>query len=163
MAVDGDWRSAGARHMRLYTTTVLILLLVGATGSALGEAGTVVLHHAGQDQTTGVADDTLRMLAMELLKSSNFNARTHPDLLKQGVCAIHDRYRRTLAGDFLFIAYNHPATVRTIGGPVSVLEIIIGLGHPDYADALFTIDGDARVVAHEKYSGQAAMQQEQSV
>jgi len=123
----------------------------------------VVLHHAGQDQTTGVADDTLRMLAIELLKSSNFNTRTHSDLLKQGVSAIHDRYRRTLAGDFLLIAYNHPVTVRTIGGPVSVLEIIIGLGHPDYPDALFTIDGDGRVVAHEKYSGQTAMQLRKAV
>ena len=48
--------------------------------------------------------------------------------------------------------------VCTVGGEVSVFEIVIGLAHPDSADALFTVDDDGRVVAHEKYSGRTAME-----
>ena len=48
--------------------------------------------------------------------------------------------------------------MRTVGGEVSVFEIVIGLAHPDSADALFTIDCGGRVVAHEKYSGRTAVE-----
>jgi len=48
--------------------------------------------------------------------------------------------------------------VRTAGGEVTVFEIVIGLAHPDYVDAVFTIDDHGRVVAHEKYSGRRAVE-----
>jgi len=80
------------------------------------------------------------------------------DILKQGVPAVHDRYRGVVTGDYMIISYDQQVKVRTAGGEVSVFEIVIGLAHPDYADALFTIDEHGRVVAHEKYSGRTAVE-----
>ena len=47
--------------------------------------------------------------------------------------------------------------LKSVGGDVSVVEIVIGLGR-DQADALFTIDESNRVVAHGKYSGKVAVE-----
>jgi hypothetical protein len=63
-----------------------------------------------------------------------------------------------VAGNCLIITYNSPVKVRTVGGEVSVLEIVIGLARPDSAEGLFTIDHGGRIVAHEKYSGRIAME-----
>jgi hypothetical protein len=80
------------------------------------------------------------------------------DILKQRVPAVHDRYRQVVAGDHMIITYDQPTEVRTASGEVSVFEIVIGLAHPDYGDALFTIDEHRRVVAHETYSGRTAVE-----
>ncbi len=144
--------------MRLHAVPAFVLLLGVTTCAVSGEpTGTVVLHHHGRSKPTEAAENTLRQLGVELLKSSNVNTAAHPEILKQSVPAIQDRYRRVVAGDCLIITYDPPVKVRTVGGDVSVFEIVIGLAHPDYADALFTIDADGRVVAHEKYSGRIAM------
>lgn len=149
--------------MRLEVILVFVLLF-GVTACAVtsGPAGTVSLYQHGQSKPTKGAEDTLRELGVDLLKSSNFNTATHPGILKQSVPTIQDRYRRVVAGDCLVITYDHPVKVRTVGGEVSVSEIVIGLAHPDYVDALFTIDDHGRVVAHEKYSGRIAMELRQA-
>lgn len=144
--------------MRLQVIAAFVLLLGVPMSAAAGEAaGTVTLRLHGGGKPTKAAEDTLRKLGMELLKSSNFNTAGHPGILKQSVPAIQDRYRRVVAGDCLVITYDSPVKVRTVGGEVSVFEIVIGLAHPESADGLFTIDGDGRIVAHEKYSGRIAM------
>ena len=145
--------------MRLQVIPAFVLLLGVPTCAVSGEpTGTVALRHHGGSKPTKAAEDTLRKLGVELLKSSNFNTAAHPGILKQSVPAIQDRYRRVVAGDCLVITYDSPVKVRTVGGEVSVFEIVIGLAHPDSADALFTIDDGGRIVAHEKYSGRIAME-----
>jgi len=145
--------------MRLQVIPAFVLLLGVPTCAVAGEpAGTVSLRQHGRSNATKAVEDTLRKLGVELLKSSNFNTAAHRGILKQSVPAIQDRYRRVVAGDCLVITYDSPVKVRTVGGEVALFEIVIGLAHPDYADALFTIDDDGRVVAHEKYSGRTAME-----
>jgi hypothetical protein len=137
----------------------LSLLLAATTGAGSAEvAGTVVLHHHGRSEAPKTSEDALRKLGVELLKSASFNTGARPDILKQSLPAVHDRYRRVVAGDHMIIIYDRPVKVRTAGGEVSVFEIVIGLARPDYADALFTIDEHGRVVAHEKYSGRTAVE-----
>lgn len=145
--------------MRLEVILVFVLLF-GVTACAVTSepAGTVSLYQHGQSKPTKGAEDTLRKLGVELLKSSNFNTAANPGILNQNVPTIQDRYRRVVAGDCLIITYDHPVKVRTAGGEVSVFEIVIGLSQPEYADAVFTIDDHGRVVAHEKYSGRVAME-----
>jgi len=140
-----------------------ILAFVGLLGITASAATgkpvvTVAVHLQGESTPTKAADATLRKLAVDLLESSNFNTATHPGVLKQSIPAIQDRYRRVVAGDCLVITYASPVKIGTVGGKLSVSEIVIGLGRPDYADALFTIDEDGRVVAHEKYSGAIAVE-----
>ena len=150
--------------MRLQVIPAFVLLLGVPTCAVSGEpTGIVALHHHGGSKPTKAAEDTFRKLGVELLKSSNFNTAAHPGILKQSVPAIQDRYRRIVAGDCLVITYDSPVKVRTVGGEVSVFEIVIGLAHPDSADALFTIDDEGRVVAHEKYSGRIAMELRKAV
>ncbi len=41
----------------------------------------------------------------------------------------------------------------TMGGEISVLKVVVGLGRDDYASPLLTINGAGAVVAHGKYDG----------
>jgi hypothetical protein len=97
-------------------------------------------------------------LGLELLRTSNFNTVNDPQLLRQSVPVIQDHYRHAAAGDYVLIRYDHPITLKTVGGDVTVYDIFIGLARPDYVSSLFTIDDQCRVVAHEKYSGGVAIE-----
>ncbi len=155
----GDTSPPKKWHMRLEMILVFVLLF-GVTACAVTSESTGIVSHYqhGRTKSAESAQDTLKELGVELLKSSNFNTAAHPGILKQSVPSIQDRYRRVVAGDCLIITYDHPVKVPTVGGEVSVFEIVIGLAQPDYINALFTIDDHGRVVAHEKYSGRLAME-----
>lgn len=43
-----------------------------------------------------------------------------------------------------------------IRGQATAIEVVVGLNGPQYADALFTIDPDGRIVEHSKFSGKVA-------
>ncbi len=67
---------------------------------------------------------------------------------------IQQHYRQTVAGEYLVITYDSPVVIHTIGGDVTVVEIVVGLNRKDdIPSALFTIDAEGRIVAHEKYAG----------
>jgi hypothetical protein len=135
----------------------LVLLLAGATVTIADEGDGVTVRRCRGSQLTGSSADELRKLAVELVQSSNFNTAAHPKVLNQGVAAIQDQYRRAVAIDCLIVTYDRAVKIRTVGGDVSVVEIVIGLGR-EQADALFTIDESSRVVAHGKYSGKVAVE-----
>jgi hypothetical protein len=113
----------------------------------------VTVRRCMGSQPTGSSADELRRLAVEFVQSSNFNTATHPRILNLSVAAVQDHYRRAVAGDCLIVTWERPVRFRTVGGDVSLVEIVIGLGRRDYADALFTIDETGRVIEHGKYSG----------
>jgi len=124
-----------------------------ALPAVAGASDDATVRRCAGSQPTGSSADELRKLAVEFVQSSNFNTVTHPRILNLSVAAIQDHYRRAVAGDCLIVSYERPVRFRTVGGDVSVVEIVIGLGRPDYADGLFTIDESGRVVEHGKYSG----------
>jgi len=95
----------------------------------------------------------IRSLALRSWKTSNFNSERHRDLLKATPKSTHATYRKAVAGRYLVVSFDTPRRSTTNRGEVDVLEVVIGLDRPDYADSLFTIDGEGRVVAHQKYSG----------
>ena len=135
------------------TLAALLLLLAVLTPAVAGASDGVTVGRCVGSQPTGSSADELRKLAVEFVQSSNFNTAAHPRILKLSVATIQDHYRRVVAGDCLIVTYDRPVRFRTVGGEVSVVEIVVGLGRPDYADALFTIDESGRVVEHGKYSG----------
>jgi hypothetical protein len=100
----------------------------------------------------------VRSSALRLLESSNFNSERHRDILKATPKSTHAAYRKAVAGRYLVVSFDTPRRIKTIGGEVDVLEVVIGLNRPDYADSLFTIDSEGRVVAHQKYSGADAIE-----
>jgi len=135
----------------------LVLLLVLATSAVLAQSDGVTVRRCRGSHPTGSSADELRKLAVELVQSSNFNTAAHAKILDLSVAAIQDQYRRAVAGDCLIVTYDRPLRLRTVGGDVSVVEIVIGFGRSE-ADALFTIDESGRVVSHAKYSGRVAVE-----
>jgi hypothetical protein len=140
--------------MRFYTTWVVALLLASSAYAASSQpASTVVLRHNGQTKVAGESADTLRKLGIRLLESSNFNTVSHPRIMRLSIPTVQSQYRDVVAGDCMVITFDRPVKMHTVGGDVSVFEIVIGLRRPDYANALFTIDDQSRVASHGKYSG----------
>ena len=100
--------------------------------------------------------DAVQMLyskAMDFLFSSNFNSSIPQWQKRWGIARIQDDYRQTIRGNYLLIAFNDPQKIKTVGGEISVREIVVGLNGQQYADALFTIDDEGRIISHAKYSG----------
>jgi hypothetical protein len=98
--------------------------------------------------------------ALKLLASSNFNSRGRPSFGDWTPRKAHADYRKVVSGPYMAVSFDGPRMVETIGGPVEVVEIVIGLGLTtrdsrgrDYPGPLYTIDGEGRVVRHEKWGG----------
>jgi hypothetical protein len=157
-------RVKGLERWATGVISALVLLLGSPTWAASGDPlGSVALRLHGHDSAAVTNADALRELGAELVKSSSFNTDAHPGILRQTASEIDAHYRQVLAGDCLIITYDRPVGVRTVGGDLSVSKIVIGLAHPEYADALFTLDSTGRVVAHEKYSGRTAVEVRRAV
>lgn len=140
---------------------ILILLTPVAARFAIADAEepsadtesdyTLTLRYGKATPLSPEAVESLYAKTVELLETSNFNSRA--PLWEWNMSEILEGYRRTVAGKYLLVSFNEPRTFKTIGGEVSVREIVIGLNRPDFASALFTIDDEGRIVGHAKYSG----------
>ena len=98
-------------------------------------------------------ENALRESASALLVTSQFNSAQHTDILTSSSAHIRERYSATISGRHLLIAYAEPRQVKTVGGVLPVLKIVVGLYRDDYAASLFTIDDRSVVVEHAKYNG----------
>jgi len=128
-------------------------ILLSDAVSQGGDSARLELHFGKESQLSESQQTALRSTALRLLESSNFNSEHHRDILKRTPRQIHAAYRKTLTGRYLAVSFEMPQRIRTIGGDIVVLEIVVGLNRPDRADSLFTIDTEGRVVQHGKYSG----------
>ena len=138
------------RHVLLMAILAVICLSAGPVDSG----PSVVVYRDGEKTLTAETKGKLADWGMEFLKTANFNTANQPDILKQDVCEIQKHYRETVSGDCLIVSYDHVVAVKTVGDNVSVREIVIGLNRSDaIPSALFTVDSEGRIVAHEKYSG----------
>jgi hypothetical protein len=107
---------------------------------------TAKLHYGKEIALTPRAVQTLYSNAVKLVKSSNFN---HSDVSK-----VADDYRFTISGSYLLISFNKLQNIKTVGGDVSVREIIIALNERyGQRSELFTKDDGGHIFAHGKYSG----------
>jgi hypothetical protein len=116
---------------------------------------TVKLRYGKEIVLAEAATQTLYSNAVQLLETSNFNSTKHytgsgPNY---EVSRTQEAYRQTVSGKYLLVSFKKPRPVETVGGQVSVKEIVVGFNRSDYAYLLFTIDEEGRVITHEKYSG----------
>jgi len=95
---------------------------------------------------------------IELLETSNFNSSVHSDVFPDGVKGVHRKYRTTTGGQYLVVSFREARVFDLIGGQVTAIEVVVGLDRPEFADALFTIDAEGRVVEHAKFSGKGAIE-----
>ncbi len=139
--------------MRDAASMILLLVIVAASAPAANDASpTVHLFRSGEKELTAETQAKIAAWTLEFLKTANFNTANQAAVLNQTVAHIQEHYRETVRGDFLVVTYDRTITVNTVGGVVSVCEIVVGLNRQDQLpSALFTADPDGRIVSHEKY------------
>lgn len=137
---------------------VSMLFLAASVCAADAPRASVTINYPGIHDLSAAAQSNIRAAAIDLLKTSNFNSLDHAKVLHSRIPEIQDRYRKTVSGHLLVISFDSPQKIETIGGEVTVYEIVVGLNRSDYADQLFTIDTDGRVIEHGKYSGPKCIQ-----
>lgn len=139
---------------------ILVLLILAISSlpaeepkqTATAKPGYTVTLRYGQP--IALAPESVQVLyakAVELLESSNFNS--HAPRWEWNISQLHDDYRQSVAGKYLLISFPASQKIKSVGGELSVREIVIGLNRSDYASSLFTIDDEGRIVGHGKYSG----------
>jgi hypothetical protein len=103
-------------------------------------------------------DDYTRLydLALEIVESSNFNSR-NPQWDWDLADILRD-YRRAVDGRYLLISFVKPRSVKTVGGDLTIKEILIGLNGSEYASSLHTVDDEGRIVGHAKYRGELCIE-----
>lgn len=146
--------------MRFATILILVgILFAIPSGTAVGPAEnetignySLKLYSGGNMQPAGDWETSLYTKTIELLKTSNFNSRTPRGGWKWDNKNFLQWYRETVSGSYLLVSFEVPITTETVGGNITVREIVLGLGG-EYAGPLFTIDNEERIVAHSKYSG----------
>lgn len=143
-----------------YATCLIALMATAVFGntnqSVVSGAGySVKLHYEKEIALAPPTIQTLYSNALQLLETSNFNSRNSPasSWPGYGVTETQETYRQAVSGKYLLISFKEPRKVNTLGGEVSVKEIVIGLRRRDIASSLHTIDDEGRVVSHGKYSG----------
>ena len=140
-----------------------MLLMIAVATSALGNTNqpaasdsdyVMKLHYGNEIVLPHSAVQTLYSNAVELLKSSNFNSG-NPAARPQhmDISDVQEDYRLEVSGKYLLISFTEPHNIKTVGGEVSVREIVVGLNENFGRNELFTIDDEGRVVSHAKYSG----------
>ena len=154
---------------RLFSFALLFMATV--TTSAFGDTNqpaasesdySIKLYYGKETVLSQPAIQTLYSTAMMLLKTSNFNSsksardplpQLHRPMMHWDVSEIEDDYRLEVSGKYLLISFKEPQNIKTVGGEVSVREIVIGLNEHFGRNELFTIDDEGRVISHAKYSG----------
>lgn len=135
-------------------------LLVGiTTPSHAAEIALAELHLAGKPPVLSEkGQQALCQQAIQLVETSNFHSDPGDQFHIFKLPQVQSDYRREVAGKFLLIAFSTPRKIKTIGGEITVSEIVVGLNRDDYASSLFTIDESGRVLGHAKYAGERCIQ-----
>jgi len=137
--------------------TVIALVVLSAPATP---AGKVELVYPGARALSQADADELSRLALKFVEGSNFNSGgKHPRVFPaREEAARQERYRQAVRGNHLVVTLPTPRSVQTVGGPVEVLEIVIGLNRPQYASSLHTITSRGRVLEHGKYPGNVGIE-----
>ncbi len=114
---------------------------------------TVTVRFPDVRDISGKTQERIYALSAGLLKTSNFNSAAHAKPFRGGIPRVQAKYRKAVSGRYLIITFPQSRKFKTLGGEITALEIVVGLNRVDYADSLFTIDAEGRVVEHAKYSG----------
>ncbi len=147
-------RSSDIQSLIILPSILIIAIFCFGNGSTLS----MVVNYPGVQDLDVATQESLETMAVDLLKTSNFNSLNHGKLLQSTIPGVQERYRKTISSHYLVISFDSEQNFKTVGGDVRVFEIVIGLNASEYADALFTIDPEGRVIEHAKYSGAKCIQ-----
>ena len=140
--------------MKLTFVLCVVLLIGFSKPSQAAKTAAVELHLPGKPSALPEpAQQELYQQAVQLVETSNFHSDPGDQYHLFKLPKVQSDYRQEVAGRFLLIVFPTPQQIKTIGGEITVSEIIVGLNRDDYASGLFTIDDSGRVIGHGKYDG----------
>jgi len=146
--------------LRVKVAPATLLLIVAsallAAESPEFERSSVVLRYPGN---IALNDDDARKIfekSIEILQSSNFNS-SNPKW-EWDEAKINLEYGRAVSGRHVFVTFSKPETIKTIGGEITVRELVIGLNGSQYASSVHTIASNGKVIGHAKYLGQLCIE-----
>jgi hypothetical protein len=120
------------------------------------ETSAVVLRYPGNISLNH--DDARKIFekSIEILQSSNFNS-SNPKW-DWDEAKINLEYGRAVSGRHVLVTFSKPEIIKTIGGDITVRELVIGLNGSQYASSVHTVDIQGRVIGHAKYLGQLCIE-----
>ena len=99
-----------------------------------------------------------------LVQSSNFHSGPGDPHHIFTTTGVQQDYRDAVAaGEYLLMSFSPARKIRTTGGDVTAVEIVVGLSSPGGKNSVFTIDESGRVVSHAKYAGEVYVELKKSV
>jgi hypothetical protein len=147
--------------MKNFRFSLLLFILLGLMPpAALAQsAPPFELHWRGRKVSLPTAaQQELQELALRLLKSSNDNSGATGFRSGFTFTDVQRNYRETIAGSYLLVTFSTPQRIHTIGGDVTVSELVLGLNRPGGAGPLFTIEPSAPLVAQGQYAGELCVE-----
>ena len=140
---------------------IFVLLLNGYLYPARADETAPAVELQSRGKHMALSESALKPLfeqALQLVKTSNFHSDPGDEHHIFTLRGVQSDYRKTVAGKFLVITFTTPQKITTVGGEITVAEIIVGLNRDDCASSLFTIDESGRVIGHAKYSGERCIE-----
>lgn len=148
-------------------TKILALMVLALGGVARSEEPTssepppecTVQLQYGKDIALSDHDaQRLREVAMEMLESANFNSNGgRGSEIWGGVAGVQKDYRKAVAGNYLLVSFKKAQQVKTLGGRMTVVEVLVGFTDQGWP-SLFSIDDSNRITAYTKYGGADAIE-----
>ena len=145
---------AGIGSTRAAETTTDLPAALQTAASVKNEVpASITVRFPDVRKLTGKTHESIYAHTIDMLQTSIFNSAVHARPFQGGIPGVQARYRKTVSGRYLVITFKTPRKFRTLGGKLSAFEVVVGLNRSDYADSLFTIDVEGRIIEHSKYSG----------
>jgi hypothetical protein len=144
---------------RLFFFCLLLLSHIPRTSLANDAAPSVVLHW--KEKQIALSEATCQQLsrqAVRLVESSNFHSGPGDQYHLFKLSRVQSNYRREVAGRYLVVSYAKPQKLKSLGGEITVTEVVVALNRDDFASGLYTIDEDGRIIGHDKYAGELCIQ-----
>lgn len=142
--------AAGKELAKLENPTLLEEAVLLVDSVAPGEAR-VTLTLADARPIKDREEKTLESHALALLQTSRINSATNRVQFRRGLSGVHAAYRKAMAGDYMLLAFDLPRRLKSIGGDVTALELVIAVERDDRVKAIFSIDMEGRVIQHAQF------------
>lgn len=165
--IDANPSNISMTLSKIKAAVIWALLFAGIFPLGFAQEDLPTVKLMTQDKQTVLHEDIqsrLRRQLIALLQSSNFHSGPGDKNHIFTSAAVQQDYRNSVAaGQYLLLIFPAAQKIGTVGGEITVTEIVFGLHRPGGRNSLFTIDDSGRVVSHAKYSGALCLEVDKTV
>jgi hypothetical protein len=142
-------------------------LLTSLLPAAYAEGALPTVRLLAGDKQVGLTEVVQARLCQQvtaLVKSSNFHSGPGDKYHVFTFSGVQQDYRDAVAtGEYLLVILSPPQKIGTVGGEVTVAEIVVGLRGPGGRNSVFTIDQSGTIISHAKYAGEVYVELKKTV